>query len=281
MARVSLAEEIAAVRAICRALGLGDVAPALLKAAHHTTLMVSPLALVARVQSAEPIERASLRAVREIAVARHLAARGTPIVAPLAARLAGPHVVGSQVVTFWPYLTHARTADESDTPLAAATLGAVHDGLRSYAAALPPYTETLDRCWRVLVEDRACAALPGNDRDLLKAHYRRLRRQVEARAGAWTALHGDAHLGNLLVGGCGPVWIDFEDACVGPREKDIAGLPSEAWPRFEDADAALVALFADLQSVCVAIWCWADVTRSQEVREAAAYHLDRVRQMPL
>ena len=49
------------------------------------------------------------------------------------------------------------------------------------------------------------------------------------------------------------------------------------WSRFEDADQALVARCADLKSVCVAIWCWADASRNAEVREAAEYHLERVR----
>ena len=33
------------------------------------------------------------------------------------------------------------------------------------------------------------------------------------------ALHGDAHLGNCLPG---PVWLDLETACRGPREYDLA-----------------------------------------------------------
>jgi Ser/Thr protein kinase RdoA (MazF antagonist) len=36
------------------------------------------------------------------------------------------------------------------------------------------------------------------------------------------AVHGDAWLGNVLWTPAGPLWSDFELACVGPRELDLA-----------------------------------------------------------
>ncbi len=38
------------------------------------------------------------------------------------------------------------------------------------------------------------------------------------------ALHGDAHLFNCLPSSAGPLWHDFECACRGPREYDLAAL---------------------------------------------------------
>jgi aminoglycoside/choline kinase family phosphotransferase len=35
-------------------------------------------------------------------------------------------------------------------------------------------------------------------------------------------LHGDAHTGNLLSSRDGYLWLDFEDACLGPLEWDFA-----------------------------------------------------------
>jgi thiamine kinase-like enzyme len=35
-------------------------------------------------------------------------------------------------------------------------------------------------------------------------------------------VHGDAHVGNLLRTPDGPLWTDFEAACVAPREYDLA-----------------------------------------------------------
>jgi aminoglycoside phosphotransferase (APT) family kinase protein len=41
------------------------------------------------------------------------------------------------------------------------------------------------------------------------------------------ALHGDAHLWNCLAAETGPLWHDFETACQGPREYDLAALVLE------------------------------------------------------
>lgn len=278
MARVALHDEIALVSATCRRLGLGEVSPALLNAANHTTLLLPQLALVARVQSDGPIDSAGQRARRELAVARHLAERGAPALAPLG-EVAGPHIEAPAVISLWPYMRDARTADEDDAGVAVASLGALHRALHDLEG-LPAYTDALARCWAVLTEGNLVAALDRADRQILAAQYQRLRRKIEAAGAPWIALHGDVHLGNLLLNATGPLWLDFEDVCCGPREYDIAGLPPETWPSFDGADLGLIETCADLRSVCVAVWCASDITRSDEVREAAAYHLQRVRELP-
>lgn len=276
MDRASLDEEMTAVSALCRDLGFGEVIPTTLKAAHHTTLLLSPLGIVARVQSSEPIDDASETATREVAIARHLACKSAPALAPLE-DLAGPHVIAPCVVTLWPYVDHARAAGDSDSAVAASTLDAIHRALLDYRGDLPVYTEALDHCWSVLADDDACAGLGWKDRELLKAQYRRLRSEAEATTSPWVPLHGDPHLGNLLIGEHEPLWLDFEDACRGPREYDIACLPAGAWSQFADVDQALVRIYADLRSICIAVWCWDDLDRSGDARASARHQLDRVR----
>jgi hypothetical protein len=280
MARSTLDDEITVVSAICRDLGLGDVTLTTLKAAHHTTFLVSPLRIVARVQSSEPIDAARKTAIREVAVARHLAGKSAPALAPLG-DIAGPHVIASCVVTLWPYVEHGRAAEEEDAAVAAATLVSLHRALQDYNGDLPAYTGALDHCWSVLTDDEACSGLGAPDRELLKAQYCRLRSEVDGTASHWVPLHGDPHLGNFLFGEREPIWLDFEDACLGPREYDIACLPATTWTQFEDADQALIRNYADLRSICIAVWCWADLARSGGVREAAQYNLDRVREFAL
>ncbi|MGV0819458.1 hypothetical protein [Martelella sp. AMO21009] len=73
MSRPNLHDEIAAVTTLCRAFELGELTPTLLKQSHHTAFLISPLRIVARVQTSEPADAAQQRAIREIAVARHLA----------------------------------------------------------------------------------------------------------------------------------------------------------------------------------------------------------------
>ncbi len=280
MARSTLDEEMTVVSAVCRGFALGEITLTTLKAAHHTTFLVSPLRIVARVQSSEPIAAARKTAIREVAVARHLAGKSAPALAPLG-DLAGPHVIAPCVVTLWPYVEHGRAAEDGDAAVAGTTLGSVHSALLDYSGNLPAYTGSLDHCWSVLVDDEACSGLGREDRELLKAQYRRLRSEADGTASHWIPLHGDPHLGNLLFGENGPLWLDFEDACLGPREYDIACLPAATWPQFGDANQALTRNYADLRSICIAVWCWADLARSDGAREAALYHLARVREFAL
>ena len=280
MARATLDEEMTVVAGMCKDLGLGKITLATLKAAHHTTFLVSPLNIVARVQSSEPIEAARRTATREVAVARHLAGRSAPALAPLA-DIAGPHIVASCVMTFWPYVKHGRAAEEEDAAVAATALDSVHRALLDYRGDLPVYTGALDHCWSVLADNESCPGLRRADRELLKTQYSRLRSATDGTASHRVPLHGDPHLGNLLIGENGPLWLDFEDACLGPREYDIACLPRTTWPQFADTDQALVRNFADLRSICIAVWCWDDLARSDGAREAAQYQLDRVREFPL
>ena len=174
MSRMSLADEIASVKALSHKLGLGAVEPCIIKAAHHTTFLLAPLPLVARVQSSEPVDVAWQMADREILVTRHLAASDAPAIAP-SATLAGPHRVGLAVTTLWPLLPHARPAEESDVALAASALRAVHGALMDFQTPLPLFTAALDDCFALLANDQACAALSTADRTLLTAAFHRLR----------------------------------------------------------------------------------------------------------
>lgn len=63
---------------------------------------------------------------------------------------------------------------------------------------------------------------PSNDVELL--------REVTARRPdvAGQPLHGDAHLFYVLGTPRGPLWHDFETACHGPREYDLAALAENA-----------------------------------------------------
>lgn len=94
-ARAPVADEAAMTATLCRQLGLGDVAPVLRKAAHHSIFALPPHPLVARIQSAEPVTAALARAEREVDVARHLGLQ-RPCARPTAAgdfgtTCTGPH----------------------------------------------------------------------------------------------------------------------------------------------------------------------------------------------
>jgi aminoglycoside/choline kinase family phosphotransferase len=53
-------------------------------------------------------------------------------------------------------------------------------------------------------------------------------------------LHGDASLSALLATSSGPRWNDFEDACIGTIEWDVAGVLSDARAAHGDTFSAEV-----------------------------------------
>ncbi|WP_044561602.1 aminoglycoside phosphotransferase family protein [Azospirillum sp. B4] len=273
-----MAQEVAAVWSLADTLGLGAVAPALLKAAHHTSLLLHPLPMVARVQSVEPVAQALVTAERELAISRHLTARDMPVVPPLKAAVAGPHVIDGCVISLWPFIEHSKLRRQSDMVLAAHGLRSIHNALRDFSGTLPSYDAILDRCWTVL-ETLPVTAFPmEEDKNFLQERYLALREQATAMDVPSAVLHGDAHKGNVLISNQGPVlWADFESACTGPLEFELVTLPRYARRCFGKHDQRLIDIFTDLKSVCVAVWCLADGGRSAEIRDAAGYHLGRLK----
>jgi Ser/Thr protein kinase RdoA (MazF antagonist) len=92
------------------------------------------------------------------------------------------------------------------------------------------------------VKDRALASphLDEGERRRLARGFDRAERIVEgapARSASMQAVHGDAHLGNVLGTARGALWTDWEDAFVGPIEHDLACLRSKAELFGEDREA--------------------------------------------
>jgi Ser/Thr protein kinase RdoA (MazF antagonist) len=88
----------------------------------------------------------------------------------------------------------------------------VHEALRDYDGELPAYGHLGDTL------EMLDFAEPSADVELLREVASR-RVQVQGQA-----LHGDAHLSNCLPSRSGLLWHDFETACHGPPEYDLAAL---------------------------------------------------------
>ncbi|MEA2754088.1 MAG: hypothetical protein QOJ54_377 [Aliidongia sp.] len=275
--RAPIEEEAAAVRVLAHRLGLGSVTPVLLKAAHHSIFRISPHPTVVRVQSAYPSAHALSVARLELAVARHLADLGAPTVAQADPAVAGPHLLGRCTITLWPYVDHGSRPERDDAAAAAQALRAIHQSLASFAGALPPFTESLAKCGRLLADPLGMPELSAEDRAFLQARFRQLTEKLDAIDIVSVPLHGDTHLGNILWTADGPLWGDLESVCTGPVEWDLSALPPTVRALFPEADTLLIDLLADIREVCVAVWCWAEPSRSSEVRSAAEYHLSRLR----
>ena len=208
--------------------GLRSDDPVVLRDAWHVLVHLRPLPLVARVSSGRPYPDGPPEedVVRELEVASHAARAGAPVVPPSGLLDPGPYRHGGHVVTFWQYVEPKREVD----PVAAGEgLRAIHEALADYAGELPSL-HTDDLAW---ITD---SLEPSDDVELV--------RELGLRqpAGRVQALHGDAHLANCLPG---PLWHDFETACRGPRELDLAALALSARVRQDDASRIALEAYGD------------------------------------
>jgi hypothetical protein len=205
--------------------GLRSDDPVVLRDSWHVLVHLRPLPLVARVSSGRsyPEGPSEDDVIRELAVASHAARAGAPVVRPSDLLDPGPHRHSGHVVAFWQYIEPKREVE----PVAAGQgLREIHEALADYEDELPSlHTDDLARITDSLE--------PSADVEFL--------RELGLRqpAGRSQALHGDAHLANCLPG---PLWHDFETACRGPRELDLAALALSA--RVRDDDASRIALEA-------------------------------------
>lgn len=185
---------------------------------------------------------------REVDLARFLAAAGAPAVRP--AEPAGPHERDGMVITFWELVPDG---PEPGGPQLGAALRECHEALHDYRGALPPLRALLDEAAEV-----ARMALDGDDRALVVDG---LARVTEALPDGGQAVHGDAGLLNVLPG---PVWNDWEDACVAAVDWDLASLVTTRrvldYDR-ERAEAALAAaggepdpLYIEARALQTAAW---------------------------
>ena len=195
---------------VATSLGVPCDSPVVLHDGSNVVVHLRPSPVVARVATLTADVRPGVEAwlTRDVAVARHLAARGVPATRPLAE----PVVVDGVAAVLWHYEPHDPSVSFSPA-LVASRLAALHAALASFDGELPRLAPCDDL-------DRALALvdLPP----VLAEENARLRAALSRFP--VRPLHGDAHPGNLLATPSGPVWNDFEDAWLGPLGWDLACL---------------------------------------------------------
>jgi Phosphotransferase enzyme family len=211
---VTRAETESAVRAavaVARAQGVRCDDPIVLRDAWHVLVHLAPSPVVARVSTSLdwPGGPSEDDVVRELAVASHAARRGAPVVPPADELDPGPHRQDGHVVAFWRYV---ESSGDPDAAAAGRGLREIHEALADYDGPLPEAAHPED------VEEMLNSLETSPDVELLREIMSR-RPRPEGQA-----LHGDAHLWNCLASADGPLWHDFETACRGPREYDLAAL---------------------------------------------------------
>ena len=266
---------IQAAAAVADRLGMAPIMPVVLRDSNHTSIHLAPFPVVARV-AASSAGRGAAALSAELSVAEYLARAGAPIAAPTIDLPPGPHLEKDWAITLWQFVAH-RPAGERDVIVAAEALRDIHAALSSSPGQLPSFETAIDACRDLLHDKTGLPALAGPDKDFLIREHDRLQRLLTTMALTPIAIHGDPHLGNVLMASHGPRWTDWESACVGPVEWDLSCLPEAALAVVPPVNAQLLAVLRDLRSACVAVWCWAEPDRAPEKRRAAEYHLRRLR----
>ena len=200
--------------------------PIVLQNASNLLVRLDPAPVVARVTTVTSLMRAGdawLR--REVALALHLAAAGAPVVPPSTELPCGPHARDGLTLSFWTYVDEA--ARPLDAPEAGRRLRVCHDALRSFGGELPRWA-VLDEAHAVLDRVAAAGTLAQDDAALLRRAGVAARARLEQLSPLLQAIHGDAHLHNVINGPDGPLWNDWEDAFLGPRAWDLGCLHAAA-----------------------------------------------------
>jgi hypothetical protein len=211
----------------------------------------------------------------ELRLGRRLAARGAPIAAPAPHPIAGPHDVSGVVLTIWRYVAAGPKPQDADRMLGEA-VRRFHAALAGVASRLPSLTDRIERASRLLQDPTLTPSLTAADRALSRRAHERLTPLVGSLGDA-TALHAEPHDGNIVWRPDGPVLIDFEAACRGPVEWDLAYLPPDALDAFPGRDDEAVAKLRAGVSFSVAAWCRAASDPTPAVTEAAAIHWNALR----
>ena len=223
------------MRTLARELGV-VAEPVVVADRSNLVLRLDPVAdggaepLIARVAMATSLVRVGLPWLRrEIEITRFLSEQGGAVTRPSSRVEPGPYERSGLVVSFWDY---ERVVAERVDPHAAGTgLGALHRMLAGYPRDKLPVWGGFEEAREVLARARTGGALTGGELRRLESAWERAARIVESaprRTASFQAVHGDAHVRNVLATTRGALWTDWEDAFIGPVEFDIASLRSRA-----------------------------------------------------
>jgi hypothetical protein len=256
-----------------RSVGVIAEQPVLIQETNNTVVWLRPHPVIAKVAVRT---RSFTDLLREHEVATALVAHDAPIASPLAG--VGPlwDDQSGFPVTLWNRLVADGEQDVGGETVGR-SLRRLHEAFDQTDLVLPSLMDELIETRTLLMGDDPIPALDRADRNLLCSAMTDLMEDLTLRSFDERRLHGEPHDGNYVVTSSGLRWIDFEDACVGPLEWDLAFLPDDGVAVFDDVDTDLLGLLRTLNSARVATWCFVQA-RFPEMRRHAEVHLARVRQ---
>jgi hypothetical protein len=272
------ARAINAAQVIAEEHGANRGSPVILKDSNHTIVHLTPQPIVAKVSGEKRFRQRSSSLEREDLVASLLAEAGAPVVRPTNTLPPGPHYLNGVELTFWEFCPHDPDADIPASE-AGRSLRVVHELLNDIHSKLPPlpaFTLQIDEADSLLRVPENVPLLPEKDRLFLRELYRTISADIGMASLDYQPLHGECHLNQAISSSSGVRWLDFEAACLGPKEWDLAALDQTGVTAYGTADPALLVLLRTARLFCIVTWCWTQPDRASEVREAAEYHLEHL-----
>jgi hypothetical protein len=214
---------VAAAITVARGLGLQcNAQPEIVADGSNVLVHLVPAPVVARVATTTALVRKPTERwlALDLNLAGYLAARDFPVVPPSKELPGGPHQSDGFTLTFWEFVEHDRNYVASAREVGP-FLRELHAELRGYSGELlhlSPFTEIPQ--W--LDEVETWGGVDSADIAVLRRGFAAVAAEIDALQLHEQPLHGDAHKKNVLKTSKGLVWTDFEDACFGPVEWDLA-----------------------------------------------------------
>lgn len=270
-----------ALEVACRVAGLDGADATLIRLGENALYRLPRAGVVARVARSMSHW---VDAAKEVAVARWLATEGVPAGSVL--DIVQPVDGDGCPVTFWHYID-GRPGNRTDVARLARALRRVHLLERPSSWELPR-SSPLDR-----VEHRVAAAvIPESDHIFLLDRCSELEQSLQALSFPLdrAAVHGDAHVANLMVTGSQTLLIDLERFSWGQPEWDLSLTATEyvtagwvttsgyqdfvrAYGGFDVMDWAGFAVLRAVQELRMTTWIMQNVGESPEIADEYAMRL--------
>lgn len=206
--------------AVATAHGAGVTDPVVLQDGSNVLVHLRPAPVVARIPAVTArFRQGDAWLAREVAVAGFLHEAGAPVVPPSTELPPGPHVHDDHLMTFFEY------AEPVDEPLDAREAGR---RLRECHEALGAYPRVNELPRHALLEEARALVdvldLPADHAERLRSAGARISARLNALDPDLQPVHGDGDLRNVIQTARGPLWNDWEDACLAPFAWDLACL---------------------------------------------------------
>ena len=156
---------------------------------------------------------------KELELATRLHDAGLPVAGPVVRRSV-PGRTSATASSSRSGSTSSTTATRRlDAAAAGAALRRIHDAL---ADVDPAGLEHFARLDEIGARCRGVCRSRGGELEAFRRGLDAARKVVDGLDVPLQPIHGDAHHGNVMRTPSGPLWGDFENVCLGPRELDLA-----------------------------------------------------------